>query len=87
MRTGCTDAPNPAGASGREWFCVEPQLLSDANSGLSPWMYCTPVVDYDALRVAAGGVLESKVGEVRGYVSKMHNAQRAGEVALDMYEK
>ena len=87
VHTGCTDAPNPAGASGREWCYVEPQLLSDATSGLSPWNYCTQVVDYDAFRVAARGVLESKVGEVRGYVSKLQKAQRAAEEALDMYEK
>ena len=87
VHTGCTDAPNPAGASGREWCYVEPQLLSDAGGGLTPWSYCTPVVDYDALRVAANEVLEGKVGEIRGYVTKLQKAQRAAEEALDMYEK
>ena len=34
----CTDAPNPAGESGRPWCYVEPQLL---DSGAA-WNYCAP---------------------------------------------
>merc|ERR1719482_829233 len=47
--TGCTDAPNPAGESGRPWCYVEAQLL-DSETGDASWNFCAPVVDYDAVR-------------------------------------
>merc|ERR1719301_486695 len=47
--TGCTDATNPAGESGRPWCYVEAQLLgSDAKE--AAWNFCAPAVDYDAMR-------------------------------------
>ena len=36
--TDCTDAPNPAGESGRPWCYVESQLLD----GGAAWNYCAP---------------------------------------------
>merc|ERR1711907_792953 len=62
--TGCTDAPNPSGESGRPWCYVEAQLR-DTNAAEAAWNYCAPVVDYDALRSELGGVFQSKVSEVR----------------------
>merc|ERR1712188_135506 len=47
--TGCTDAPNPSGESGRSWCYVEAQLL-EATSAESAWNFCAPVVDYNGLR-------------------------------------
>ena len=79
--TGCTDAPNPKGESGRPWCYVESQLLA---GGSPSWNYCTPVVDYDALRKEASRALPKQVNDVRGFVSKLGKAQRAAEVALDM---
>ena len=52
--TGCTDATNPIGESGRSWCYVEPQvsnifcldlpraaeLLQLLSGGSSPWNYC-----------------------------------------------
>jgi len=35
--TGCTDAANPVGESGRSWCYVEPQLLDGRSL---PWNYC-----------------------------------------------
>ena len=82
--TGCTDAPSPAGDSGREWCYVESTLLK---SGDAAWSYCAPVVNYDSLRVEAKSALENKVGQVRLNVIRMQKAQRAAEKALDKYEK
>lgn len=79
---GCTDAPSPKGDSGRPWCYVEAQLVS---SGGGSWNYCAPVVDYDALRKAGTAALGSKVGDVRGFVTKLGKAQKAGEIALDMF--
>merc|ERR1740123_1320931 len=84
--TGCADAANPAGESGRPWCYVETQLLG-ANGGGPAWNYCAPVVDYDAMRAEAKDVFESKIGEVRGLVARLQKTQRAAEQALDLYEQ
>merc|ERR1719282_903688 len=81
--TGCTDAPNPEGVSGRPWCYVEPQLTE----GDATWGFCAPVIDYAAVRSATKRVLSAKVGEVQGAVGKLHGAQIAAESALDMYRK
>ena len=44
------------------------------------------VVNYDVLRATAKDSFADEIGEVRGYVSKLQKAQRAGEQALDMYD-
>ena len=77
---GCTDAPSPKGDSGRPWCYVEAQLAPSGGT----WNYCAPVVDYDALRREGASALGAKVGDVRGFVSKLGKAQKAGEIALDM---
>merc|ERR1711935_888926 len=83
--TGCTDAPNPSGESGRPWCYVEAQLL--ALSVEAAWNYCTPVVDYDALRKEVAAVLEERAATVQGIVAKLQRTQRAAEQALDKYER
>merc|ERR1712032_983434 len=84
--TGCADAADPAGESGRPWCYVEAQLLG-ANGGAPAWNYCAPVVDYDAMRAEAKDVFDLKVGEVRGLVARLQKTQRAAEQALDLYEQ
>ena len=81
---GCTDTPSPSGASGRPWCYTEAQL---SQGGVQSWEYCAPVVDYDALRQESTRESPAKVSEVREYVGKLGKAQRAAEVALDMYQK
>lgn len=81
---GCTDTPSPSGASGRPWCYTEAQL---SQGGVQSWEYCAPVVDYDALRRESTKASPAKVSEVREYVGKLGKAQRAAEVALDMYQK
>merc|ERR1711920_864118 len=81
--TGCTDAANPIGESGRPWCYVEPQLLDDSSP---PWNYCAPVVSYDALRASAKTSFAEQTSLARTYVSKLQNAQRAAEKALDMFQ-
>merc|ERR1712013_790435 len=81
--TGCTDAPNPVGESGRSWCYVEPQLLGDDPA----WNYCAPVVNYDVLRKEAKQSFEERTLLVRAYVGKLQKAQRAAEKALDLYQK
>jgi len=83
--TGCTDAPNPAGESGRPWCYVEAQLLG--SSVEVAWDYCSPVVDYDVLRKEAAEVFQDKIVQVQGVVAKLQRTQRAAEQALDKYEK
>merc|ERR1711935_1236502 len=68
--TGCTDAPNPTGESGRPWCYVEAQLLM-ADSGDAAWNYCAPVVDYDAMRKSMAATFDEKIVEVRGLVTKL----------------
>lgn len=81
--TDCTDAPNPAGESGRPWCYVESQLLgADA-----AWNYCAAVVNYDGARSRAKASFATQIEEARGYVSRLQKAQRAGEQALDMFQK
>ena len=41
-------------------------------------------VDYEALRLQARSVFDSKIEEVRGSIGSMQKAQRAAEQALDM---
>mmetsp|Transcript_25595 Transcript_25595/g.59455 ORF Transcript_25595/g.59455 Transcript_25595/m.59455 type:complete len:149 (+) Transcript_25595:57-503(+) len=82
--TGCTNAPNPDGSSGRDWCYVEPQVVV---AGVDSWAYCAPVVDYDAARALAAAGIQSKVKSVRSFVSKMGKAQRAAEEALEMYHR
>ena len=82
--TGCTDAPSPAGDSGREWCYVESALLKSSDAA---WNYCASVVNYDAERSEAKVAFENKVGQLRSYVVKMQKAQHAAEKALDKYEK
>merc|ERR1719440_1780574 len=84
--TGCTDAPNPAGESGRAWCYVEAQLL-DTNAAEAAWNYCAPVVDYDALRKEMASVFEDRAAKVQAFVAKLQKTQRAAEQALDKYEK
>jgi len=84
--TGCTDAPNPTGESGRPWCYVEAQLLG-SDSGEAAWNYCAPVVDYDAMRKSMAAVFDSKVQEVRSLVTKLQKTQRAAENTLEKYEK
>merc|ERR1712050_480182 len=64
--TGCTDAPNPEGESGRPWCYVEAQLLG----GGVAWNYCAPVINYDSARAEAREQFVSKVSTVRAYVTK-----------------
>merc|ERR1712146_781644 len=61
--TGCTDASNPNGESGRAWCYVEPQLLG-ASAGEASWNFCSPVVDYDALRKEVAAIFEDSVADV-----------------------
>merc|ERR1712176_608667 len=82
--TGCTDATNPVGESGRPWCYVEPQLLDGSSP---PWNYCAPVVSYDALRASAKASFAEQSSLARAYVGKLQNAQRAAEKALDMFQK
>merc|ERR1712190_584999 len=81
--TGCTDAPNPSGVSGRPWCYVEPQLLGDAPA----WNYCGSVVNYDAVRDESKRGIPQKIASIRTYVGKLQKAQRAAEKALDMFHK
>merc|ERR1712217_914154 len=81
--TGCTDAPNPSGVSGRPWCYVEPQLLGD----VAAWNYCGAVVNYDALREESKRGIPHKIASLRTYVGKLQKAQRAAEKALDMFHK
>merc|ERR1719352_1656531 len=76
--TGCTDAPNPAGESGRAWCYVEAQLL-DTNAAEAAWNYCAPVVDYDALRKQTASVFEDRAAQVQALVAKLQKTQRAAE--------
>merc|ERR1712032_1498077 len=39
--TGCADAPNPAGDSGRPWCYVQAQILG-ADGNAPAWNYCAP---------------------------------------------
>ena len=82
--TGCTDTPSPLGASGRPWCYTEAQL---SQRGAQSWDYCATVVDYDALRQDSRNESPALVNEIRGHVDKLGKAQRAAEVALDMYQK
>merc|ERR1712032_1764824 len=84
--TGCADAPNPAGESGRPWCYVETQVLG-ASGDAPAWNYCAPVIDYDAMRAEAKAVFDSKLGEVRGLVVRLQKTQRAAEQALDLFEQ
>lgn len=84
--TGCTDAPNPAGESGRSWCYVEAQLLS-ADAAEAAWNYCAPVVDYDGMRREVSSIFVDKAAAVQSLVSKLQKTQRAAEQALDKYEK
>merc|ERR1719188_2362711 len=68
--TGCTNAANPEGASGRPWCYVEPQLSAAGSS----WGFCAPVVDYSALRLEAKHSLTAKALEVQDYVAKLRKA-------------
>ena len=43
------------------------------------------VVSYDSLRASAKTSFAEQAGLVRTYVSKLQNAQRAAEKALDMF--
>ena len=85
--TGCTDAPNPSGESGRSWCYVEAQVISiaalasilhlrcmkllEATSAESAWNFCAPVVDYNGLRKEVAAAFADKVGEVQGLVAKL----------------
>lgn len=82
--TGCTDAANPVGESGRSWCYVEPQLLDGRSL---PWNYCVPVVSYESLRTSAKTSFAEQAGVARMYVGKLQTAQRAAEKALDMFQK
>merc|ERR1712032_991088 len=84
--TGCADAPNPAGESGRPWCYVQAQILG-ADGNAPAWNYCAPVVDYDAMRAEAKAVFDSKLGEVRGLVARLQKTQGAAEQVLDLYEQ
>jgi len=84
--TGCTDAPNPAGESGRPWCYVEAQLLG-SDVGDAAWNYCAPVTDYDAMRKNMAATFDGKVAEVRDLVAKLQKTQRAAEQTLEKYEK
>merc|ERR1712146_523569 len=84
--TGCTDAPNPTGESGRACCYVEAQLL-DSDAGEVAWNYCAPVADYDGLRKETAAVFDAKVGEVKDLVSKLQKTQKAVEQASDQYDK
>merc|ERR1712066_538979 len=75
--TGCTDTPNPDGASGQPWCYVEPQLL-DGGAATS-WGPCAPVVDYDTMRQEAGRSIQAKVQKVRNFVVKLSKAKIAAE--------
>merc|ERR1711862_224035 len=50
--TGCTDAPNPDGESGRPWCYVEAQLL-DSDAGAAAWNYCAAGMYFMSFMVAA----------------------------------
>merc|ERR1719321_1156070 len=60
--TGCTDAANPAGESGRAWCYVEAQLLGADSQG-SAWNFCAPAVDYDSMRKEAATIFTDKRAE------------------------
>jgi len=84
--TGCTDATNPSGESGRPWCYVEAQLLNQS-PGAANWAYCSAVTDYDAIRAEVAGLFSDKVRDVRSYVSRLQKAQRAAEQELDRYAR
>lgn len=84
--TGCTDATNPAGESGRQWCYVEAQLLNQSPAAAN-WAYCSPTIDYDSIRAEAAGLFADKVKDVRAYVTRLQKAQRAAEQELDRYAK
>merc|ERR1712187_610137 len=83
--TGCTDAPNPVGESGRPWCYVEAQL--GVIGSAAAWEYCAPAVDYDAVRGAAAAKLTEENNEIKSLVTKLQKAQRAAEAALDLYQR
>ena len=84
--TGCTDAPDPDGESGREWCYVEAQII-DADPKAAAWSYCAPVPDYDSLRASAGPMLNQKTKEVSMWVGKLQKAQRAAETTLELFRQ
>merc|ERR1712060_683723 len=81
--TGCTDTPNPDGASGQPWCYVEPQLLGGEAS--TSWGPCAPIIDYDTMRQEAGKAIQGKVQEVRGYVGRLPKAEAAAKDTLKMF--
>ena len=52
---------------------------------LNVMMLSAPVVDYDAARAETAALFDGKIGEVKGYISKLQKAEHAAESALDMY--
>ena len=84
--TGCTDAPNPSGESGRPWCYVEAQLLG-TDVAETAWNHCASVVDYGALRKDVVTILAERAAEVQGLVTKLQKTQRAAEETLDRYAK
>jgi len=83
--TGCTATKSPDGMSGREWCYVEAQVAMGSAS--PPWQYCASVADYDHARNVAANTFKQKASAARGLVAKLQKAQRAAELALDMYSK
>ena len=45
---------------------------------------CCSVVDYEEVRAAAAAAADEKIKQVRNYVAKFGQAQRAAEATLEM---
>lgn len=83
--TGCTEAADPLGESGRPWCYVEAQVA--ASSDAKKWGVCGPVQDYGALRAEAQAALRAEAAQARASVAKLNKAHAAAVQTLDMYRK
>jgi len=77
--TGCTDAIDPNGVSGRPWCYVEAQLTVDQDPA---WGFCAPASDYDAARKQAHEEIAAKTQAAQRYISKLHKAEAAAKDTL-----
>uniref|UniRef100_A0A0G4HK36 PA14 domain-containing protein n=1 Tax=Chromera velia CCMP2878 TaxID=1169474 RepID=A0A0G4HK36_9ALVE len=67
--TDCTTAAAPDGSSGREWCWLEAQLQG---KGAQDWNYCTPVIDYDAVRRRTREAFIEKAEVVKKLIAKLN---------------
>uniref|UniRef100_A0A0G4HP46 PA14 domain-containing protein n=1 Tax=Chromera velia CCMP2878 TaxID=1169474 RepID=A0A0G4HP46_9ALVE len=82
--TDCTTAAAPDGSSGREWCWLEAQLQG---KGAQDWNYCTPVIDYDAVRRRTREAFIEKAEVVKKLITKLNLESDRLEAEKKIFER